>query len=394
MIEINPRLVFLLAFLAAIALYVWRDKKLERHSLLFIGRTKKGILTIDRIAKKAPRFWKYYGWAGVATGLLSIVVAFIGIIYTFFDMVSTQSAENGPALFLPGTGSETQVQAGITFVPAEYWIIAVFVIMTVHELSHGIVARAEDIEIKSVGWIILGILPLGAFVEPEGEKMLPGSEGDGKESKATWDVGDWKSRLKVLCAGSFANYLTAALFFLLAIGFTAAVTYEESSSYIGVHLGQQNDSIFYQAQEGYPAYEAGMRNGTLISIDGNEINTPEDIREFSNSLEPNQTIEVKTSEDTFTVTATENTMPQYKEGIAPYSGYLNWFISMLMTVSFFNFVVGLFNMLPFKPLDGGLSAETLIKEYWGEDKIEYLNKFSLMGLALLISMLAAAIIGI
>ncbi|MFB6209311.1 MAG: site-2 protease family protein [Candidatus Nanohaloarchaea archaeon] len=393
MVAVNPRLIFLLAFFAAIALYVWRDKKLERHSILFIRRTKRGILTIDRIARKAPKFWRFYGWAGVATGALSIVAAVLAVGFTFFKMVAEKSAESGPSLILPGTASETQLQAGVTFVPADYWVLSIIVLMTVHELSHGIVARTEDIEIKSVGWAIVGILPLGAFVEPEGQAQLPGDEGseDKNDSKATWDVGDWKSRLKVLCAGSFANYLAAALFFVLATGFSAGVTHAETTGYMGISLGQNGSEIIYRAQEGFPAYESGMRNGTLNSINGTEIDSAKGLLKFMENREPGETVRLDTSEGTFSFRLVEKKVQRLREPLVSYSGFINWFSSLLMTVSFLNVIVGLFNMLPIKPLDGGLVMETLTTEFMGEDRIEEVNRFSIAVWALL---LAALLMGI
>jgi hypothetical protein len=384
MIEVNARLIFLLGFLAAVALYVWRDKKLERHSILFIRRTKKGIKSIDRIAKRFPRFWNYYGWAGVFTGLISVFAALAMLLYTFYDMIARQSAQNGPSLILPGTVSETTFQAGVSFVPAEYWVISIIIMMTVHELSHGIVARAEDIELRSVGWVIVGILPLGAFVEPEGEKMLPGDE-DGEqedESQATWDVGNWKSRLKVLCAGSFANYITAALFILMATGLTAALT---------------SPTLFYNAQEGYPAQEAGMDNGTIIAVNGERVESFDQLRNITERVQVGDEVTLWTSEGNFTVTATDREGDEggyigilmgqqntVKDQYSDYQDGLSWFISLLTTVAFLNFLIGLFNMAPIKPLDGGLVFETFTSEFVGEDGIVNVNRFSLAMWALLL----------
>lgn len=389
MIEVNARLIFLLGFLAVIALYVWRDKKLERHSILFIRRTKKGIKSIDRIAKRFPRFWNFYGWAGVLTGIVSVFAALYMLLYTFYDMAVRQSAQNGPSLILPGTVSETTFQAGVSFVPAEYWVISIIVMMTVHELSHGIVARAEDIELRSVGWVIVGILPLGAFVEPEGEKMMPDDEdeygkedGDEEESQATWDVGNWKSRLKVLCAGSFANYITAVLFFVLATGLTAGLT---------------SPTLFYNAQEGYPAQEAGMDNGTITAVNGEKIESFDQLRTITEEIEAGEEVSMWTSEGNFTLTAVEREghengyigirMGQQNtinEEYSDYQGGLSWFISMLTTVAFLNFLIGLFNMAPIKPLDGGLVLETFTTEFIGEDGVENVNRFSLAMWALLL----------
>jgi hypothetical protein len=384
MIEVNARLIFLLGFLAAVALYVWRDKKLERHSILFIRRTKKGIKSIDRIAKRFPRFWNYYGWAGVFTGLISVFAALAMLLYTFYDMIARQSAQNGPSLILPGTVSETTFQAGVSFVPAEYWVISIIIMMTVHELSHGIVARAEDIELRSVGWVIVGILPLGAFVEPEGEKMLPGDE-DGEqedESQATWDVGNWKSRLKVLCAGSFANYITAALFILMATGLTAALT---------------SPTLFYNAQEGYPAQETGMDNGTIIAVNGERVESFDQLRNITERVQVGDEVTLWTSEGNFTVTATDREGDEggyigilmgqqntVKDQYSDYQDGLSWFISLLTTVAFLNFLIGLFNMAPIKPLDGGLVFETFTSEFVGEDGIVNVNRFSLAMWALLL----------
>jgi hypothetical protein len=384
MIEVNARLIFLLGFLAAVALYVWKDKKLERHSILFIRRTKKGIKSIDRIAKRFPRFWNYYGWAGVFTGLISVFAALAMLLYTFYDMIARQSAQNGPSLILPGTVSETTFQAGVSFVPAEYWVISIIIMMTVHELSHGIVARAEDIELRSVGWVIVGILPLGAFVEPEGEKMLPGDE-DGEqedESQATWDVGNWKSRLKVLCAGSFANYITAALFILMATGLTAALT---------------SPTLFYNAQEGYPAQEAGMDNGTIIAVNGERVESFDQLRNITERVQVGDEVTLWTSEGNFTVTATDREGDEggyigilmgqqntVKDQYSDYQDGLSWFISLLTTVAFLNFLIGLFNMAPIKPLDGGLVFETFTSEFVGEDGIVNVNRFSLAMWALLL----------
>lgn len=385
MIEINARLIFLLAFLAAVALYVWRDKKLERHSILFIRRTKKGIKSIDRIAKKFPRFWNFYGWAGVFTGIISVFAALAMLLYTFYDMAVRQSAQNGPSLILPGTVSETTFQAGASFVPAEYWVISIIVMMTVHELSHGIVARAEDIELKSVGWVIVGILPLGAFVEPEGEKMLPEGEGDEdneEASKATWDVGNWKSRLKVLCAGSFANYITAALFIALATGLTAGLT---------------SPTLFYNAQEGYPAQEAGMDNGTIIAVNGERVESFDQLRQITQEIQVGDEVQLWTSEGNFTVTATDREGDEggyigirmgqqntIKDEYSEHQGGLTWFISLLSTVALLNFLIGLFNMAPIKPLDGGLVLETFTTEFIGENGVDNVNRFSLAMWALLL----------
>ncbi len=401
MFEVNPRLIFAIVFVTALSLFMWRDREnVERHFILFYRRTEHGLEYIDAIAKKFPRFWKVYGSLGVVVGLLSLVVitGFTGMM--FVDMVATQTINDGFALVLPGLESSDtgmgmdEPEAGAMFVPVEYWVIAIAVLMFVHEMSHGIVARIEGFEINSVGWIVLGIIP-GAFVEPKGENMLPGGDSDPSESHTIWEGGGWKSRLKVLCAGSFANYVTAAVFFLLLLGLSTGV-----SSY----AIQETEHLNYQAVEGYPAYEAGMTQGELYEVNGVEIGSVEDLRNATADIAPGDEVVMNTSEGEFTLETVERDgfdggyigiglgNVEWKESFEPYQGVFQWFTSLLFVVGSLNLFIGLFNMLPIKPLDGGLSVETLITEFWGEDKVTYLNRFSLIGWALILGTITLALV--
>ena len=391
--ETNPRLIFSVALTIVVAAVLWWDREnVERQFILFYRRTDRGLQKIDQIASKFPRFWKAYGSLGVLTGLISILIALGMVLFTFYFMIDTGSTEGGPAMILPGLESETEWQAGATFVPVEYWVISIAVLMFVHEMSHAIIARAEGFEINSVGWLVLGILP-GAFVEPKGENMLPGSEQEESGSHTIWEGGDWKSRLKVLCAGSFANYVTAALFLGLALGMTFAAAETTEDAVIGVQLFQGDEGIEYIATEEGPAYQAGMRNGTLYSIDGFEIESIEDIEASTVDLEIGQQIVLDTSEGEFTVEVSEGEVREIRESLEPYQAPLQWFTSMLLTVATLNFLIGLFNMVPIKPLDGGLSVETLITEFWGEENVKYLNKFSLVMWALLLGTIVVVLLG-
>ena len=179
--NLNPRLVFLVGFIAVLSILMYRDREnVERHSILFYRRTKNGIELIDKIAKAAPRFWNVYAWTGVLMAVLTIPFVLWNVLLSFQQMFETGGSSGGPSLIAPGLTSETTLQSGVSFVPAEYWIIAIGVLMVVHEMSHGIIARVEDMEINSVGWIVLGIIP-GAFVEPKGEDMLPTKEDEENE---------------------------------------------------------------------------------------------------------------------------------------------------------------------------------------------------------------------
>lgn len=86
------------------------------------------------------------------------------------------------------------------------FIIAILIVATVHEFSHGIFARRHKIKIKSTGFAFLKYFPLifGAFVEQDEKQM-----NKKKEFK----------QMVVLSAGVFANLITGILFYFILIGF-------------------------------------------------------------------------------------------------------------------------------------------------------------------------------
>jgi membrane-associated protease RseP (regulator of RpoE activity) len=76
------------------------------------------------------------------------------------------------------------------------------VLLVAHELSHAFLARIHKIRLDSAGVVFFGILPFGAFVEPD-EKELQGLE-------------DWKAN-QVLAAGSAMNMIVAVIAFTILL---------------------------------------------------------------------------------------------------------------------------------------------------------------------------------
>lgn len=420
MLEVTPRLIFLVVFLAGLAAFIYKDRnKIQRSSILFYRRTKNGIDRIDAIQKRFPRFWKAYGWGAAISGVVTMVIAAIYIGRQFVDVFQSGSVqESGISFVAPALVAENSFQPGLSLIPVEYWIISIGIVMTVHELSHGIVARSEDFEINSVGWIILGIFP-GAFVEPKGEKMLPDDseehmqdeeEEDGEDEGATtamWDQGSLASRIKVLGAGSFANYLTAIIFLLLG-------------SFLMTSVSHPGD-IYYGVEANSSADMAGMNNGTIYSINGTGIDSQQQIVESTSDIQPGQQITFNTSEGVFSFEAGERTYrpragipgiitvptgperteghvgirfaqaPQIDAEYEAYSGFLMWFISLFETVAILNLGIGLVNMLPIKPLDGGQIMGGVIDKYIGGNGTKAFNYISLAGMILLLGIVILSI---
>jgi membrane-associated protease RseP (regulator of RpoE activity) len=373
------RLIFLGGVIGLIFLLMYRDREnVERHGILFFRRTKKGLNLIDRIAKKFPRFWNVYAWAGVLAAFASIIIITYVMGSSVLGVVSTGTPSADFGLVAPGTGDSVSTQPGVTFVPAEYWFISIAILMIVHELSHGIVARLEEFEINSVGVLVLGVIP-GAFVEPKGENMLPGGGETEGESHGAWDQGNWISRIKVLSAGSFANYVFAVIF---------AFAWAGSSTFLATP-----GEIYYSSQEGFPAAEAGMTQGQLLSFNGSEIVNSSEFSEQASKIKPNETYSFDTSEGSFEVTAAD------KEGsghvglrFSPFQPLERWFVSLLQVISFLNLGIGLFNMLPAKPLDGGHIVDAVVERFAGEEARKYVNIWSAFVILTILAVLIFSIL--
>ncbi len=384
---VNPRLIFAILFTAGVVAALWFDRnKIERHSILFIRRTQRGIDLLDRIAKKAPRFWNAYGWMGVFFAILSIPLMLFQMGWIVNNFIRTGSSEGGPSAILPGLTSEQTIggnlQAGATFIPVEYWVISIAIIMVVHEASHGIIARMEGFEINSVGWLVLGIIP-GAFVEPKGMQLGDDEEGEGMGAANIWDQGNYKQRLKVLAAGSWANYVTA---FFFGIAYFALILFLLPSFYSG--------AVHYDAIEGTPAFEAGMTSGEITSINGEQVSSIEDIQSVMNGTSPGDTVSLITSEGEFEFELGE------REGLETgfigitfsYPGYISWFVNLLSMIAFLNLAIGMFNLLPAKPLDGGHIVDTFVEEFGKEEHRKYVNHFSVFMWIIVLGSLIASLI--
>ena len=354
--SVNPRLIFAAAVITVIAALVYRDRKqVERHSIVLMRRTGKGIDFINKLESVSPRFWKAYGWTGLALGILSLPLMLLQIGWLVFQNVLGTAPEASGGVIVPSLSSSTSATTGAIFVPVEYWVTVLLAVMVVHEFSHGVIAKNEGFSLDSVGWVIFGIIP-GAFVQPEGQGMKEDEE-NGK-----WDHGTMLGRLKVFTAGSFANYLLGLVFILGIIGVAALPSGPE---------------LQYQAQQGFPAAEAGLNQGVLYSVNGTELENMTELREALNGTEPGQPITLNTSEGSYSF---ELGKREGQEG-----GYIGlrfgntlkaWLLGLFNAGALLSIGIGLFNMLPAKPLDGGKVLEEGLVYLLGDRGIAVTNYIS------------------
>lgn len=171
------------------------------------------------------------------------------------------------------------------------------VLVAVHELGHGIVARRNGVVVEEFGigfppfaWgkkiknsilgknvlFSLNWLPLGGFVKLQGEHDAATSKGD-YGSASFW------VKTKILLAGVMMNWVIAAI--LLSI--MAATT--GLPKMITDQFVVQNDVVIdavpvklAEVSKGMPAQKAGLRKGDqIVSIAGTEALSPSDVSRSS-----------------------------------------------------------------------------------------------------------------
>jgi membrane-associated protease RseP (regulator of RpoE activity) len=312
---------------------------------MLMWRTKRFRTTIDKIANKSPRFWKIY----MNVGIVVSFVAMIAMAYLLIDSLSTITTAPAVSLIIPGV----EVPGSPIVVPLGYGLIALATVLIVHEFSHGILARVEKISIKSIGLMLLAILP-GAFVEPDEEEMK-------KIPKL--------SRMRIYAAGSVANMslaLVSIVIILLLSNFIIPATFQGD----GINI----ENVVANAPADH-ILESGM---IVTSINGKAVTNTENYKNAFLDLKPNQNVTIDTNKGEYHIIASQN--PKNESigylGISPSQHYAvrkevsnilgNIPLILFNIRDLFNWIfllnlgVGLFNLLPIRILDGGALFKDLL----------------------------------
>jgi membrane-associated protease RseP (regulator of RpoE activity) len=205
----------LVIFAAVVAIFLIRNKKkIKKEGLLLLYKADWGIKLINKIGKKYEKTLQILSYVSIGMGFLLMAGIFylfgkIMIIYIFNPSI-VKAIKLPPIMPLfPYLPQLFKIDSLPPFYFI-YWILIIAIVAIVHEFSHGIFSAHNKIKIKNTGF---GFFPfflpvfLAAFVELD-EKIM-----------ATKDK---VKQMAVLSAGTFANVITAILFFFLLWGFFAA----------------------------------------------------------------------------------------------------------------------------------------------------------------------------
>src|SRR3989344_4905155 len=237
----------ILVFVLFLGIHIYTHRKnIEiKYYLLYLWRTKRFRNTIDKVAQLSPEFWKAAGTFAIFLCGLAMVFGILSVLEQDYKILSGEIKQPAAQLVFPTLAKEGSVDGGIIYIPFWFWFFTIAAILIPHEFMHGVIARAQKIKLKSVGLLLFAIFP-GAFVEPV----------DSQVKRAPL-----KEKLRIFAAGSFANFLTAIIFFFIsAFLIWPAVT---------------NSSIemkIVNVTEGSPAQLAGLQaNMTITEVNGKQI---------------------------------------------------------------------------------------------------------------------------
>ena len=341
--EFSLNLLSIIIFYGLILYVVIKNrKKIEFHKLYLLYKTKHGIKLLDRLSKY--RFWKYWAYVGIPVGLIGMVVILSLLLSKVIDLFRGVVIEQGVQLLLPWTSSGS---AGpFMFMPFWIFIICIAVVVLVHEGAHGIVSQAHNLKLQSTGLGMFTIIPL-AFVEPD-EKQLE------KSSLAT--------QLSVFAAGPFANICTGFFALLVSIFFLipAAANVVEPS-------GLEITNVVID----FPAANAGIVPGDkIIAINGEETLGVDAFVDEIIKIDPGEDATFLLQDREVLLTVAENPAElgkpyigvSFKEALQPKSDtrlgnlsadILLFLINLFSWLWVLNIGIGLVNLLPLGPVDGG-----------------------------------------
>src|SRR3989344_612477 len=314
-------------------------KQIMPYFLYFsMYRTKLGLRLMDLWAKKYTKFVRFLGYLGILVGFLGMILISYSLVSNIYHLFTKPEAVPGVGLVLPFKAK------GVFFVPFFYWIISIFVIAVVHEFMHGLIARANNLKVKSSGfafvgtgirgggilisvislyfifrnklefsgfldfsspypWLFIGIIMLvlsytkitsqigipvipAAFVEPDEKELRKRSH---------------KEQLSVFAAGPFANILFAFLFLAIA-SFTIAPLVNAVIEANGVKI-----TDFVEGENKFPAEATGISVGEVIQeVDGKKITYVENLSAALKTKKPGDSVQIRTEKNLYSIKLAKN----------------------------------------------------------------------------------------
>ena len=329
------------------------------QGIVIMLKTEKLHDIIDKIAKKVPKFWKAYMNVGIPIGFFFMGLMFVAILWSLQLMFEIPTV----SLILPGV----DIPGSPLYIPFGTGLLALATVLIIHEGGHGVLARVEGVAIDSVGLLLMLIIP-GAFVEPNEEEL--------KKINGI-------SKLRVYFAGPMFNMGLAviALVIMMCIGgFIASDVYTSD--------GMEITSVIPSSPS-----DGVLSDGMIIQgVNNQTVSNYSSYVKVMGTTRIGDNISITTDKGTYNIVSTSNpnnssrsyigVRSQEHKIVSPdvrdkYGTFIPWLITQLREffylVFLLNFSVGTFNLLPMKPLDGGLILEEVVNYRIDEERRKDFN---------------------
>lgn len=296
-------------------------------------------------------------------GLPAIVL--VGLGTNASSILTQQTDVPGVSPLMP---AERAGEVGVSFpgydifIPWWHALIGLIITVVAHEFAHGIIAKAQKMKIKSTGIITIGILPIGAFVEPNEEEV--------KKRRSI-------EKMRLYAAGSFANIWMTAL---------AGVVYVSLIFLIAFSIRGDGLQIIDTA-EGYPAHEVLEKGMIIYEVDGEKPN----LENLIPHVKPGEKVALTTDKGVIEIMSVESPnnksrgyigvymMQRYvlkdvlrqsiplsslnDEVVKTYILTILFLLSSMKWIMFFNFNIALVNLIPLAPFDGWHMLKELLSVF-------------------------------
>jgi hypothetical protein len=370
-----------------VAVDYWYARKLggmKRIALLLVSAIVLGALfyygakILFTVPALAPLFIPcLIGFVFLGFGGMSLVMLFgygiLSLLGLFADkQLCPALAPVLPGIPVPGLG---------IVIPFVGWI-SLFIVLVVHEMSHGILMSYYKQKINSVGLVLAGLFPIGAFVEQEDK---------------TFDKLDDKKSLLVLSAGSASNLLLIPIgiilllaFSLISAPFVPGLTEEQNKAYFGVRVEKVDDRVSMCGIDVNAPAKGKLFVGDIIKqTNGMDVNSLTALRTATllsngdiNFLVSRKNVDTNLYSDVF-VNITPNLFvdmnikkigadfgaipTDYNMSLTAQAGVFligntNMALLLLIIIAF---AAGSFNYFPAEPFDGGKMGKIMMTPYAG-----------------------------
>jgi len=258
-------LLVLLAVAAFIIIVRLADHKgwikkygMKAYGPFLMWSTQRGKNLINWLARP-KRFWLFYA---MVAKWVCLVVMFLMMALLLWEATIVPSI---PAESAPGLDMMLGIPGINPIIPLWYGIIGLVVAIFIHEFAHGILTRVGNMAIRSMGVLLL-IVPMGAFVEPDEEALVKAEK---------------HKRMSVYAVGPATNII---------VGLVCALLF--SSAMMGSVEPVRDNPIIVSVAEDGPADMAGLSFGAqILMIDGQNITTYEDYASFA-APDPGEVVNV------------------------------------------------------------------------------------------------------